>query len=96
MRKSNEQTLKEVLNDLLKAYKLDKGIGELRVAKAWETQLGVTINKHTKEFHLRDGILTVSLDSSVVREELMYAKTKIKEMLNKEAGTEVIKDIIFR
>jgi predicted nucleic acid-binding Zn ribbon protein len=96
MRRSNEQTLKEVLDDLLKAYKLDKGIGELRIAKAWEQQLGVTINKHTKEFKLYNGILYITLDSAVVREELSYAKTKIKDMLNKEAGSDLIKDIILR
>lgn len=96
MRKTNEQSLKQVLEQLMKAYKLDKGISELRIAKTWEQQLGVTVNKHTKELTLRDGILYVHLDSSVVREELSYAKTKLKEMLNREAGAELIKDIIFR
>ncbi len=96
MRKTNEQSLKQVLEQLLKAYKLDKGISELRITKAWEQQLGITVNKHTKELVLRDGILYVHLDSSVVREELTYAKTKLKEMLNREVGGELVKDIIFR
>lgn len=96
MRKTNEQSLKEVLNELLRVYKLDKGLSEVKISRIWESQLGVTVNKHTKELTLREGVLYVHLDSSVVREELSYAKSKLREMLNREAGSEVIKDIVFR
>lgn len=95
MRKTNEQSLKEVLDQLLKAYKLDKGLSTVTIRKAWETQLGITVNKHTKDIGLRDGVLYVTIDSSVIRQELSYAKTKLKELLNKEAGSEIIKDIVL-
>lgn len=96
MRKSNEQSLKEVLDLLLKAYKLDKGIDQLKIAKAWESSMGKIVNKHTTDLYVRDKVLYVCLDSSIVRQELSYAKASILETLNKEAGTDLLTDIVLR
>ncbi len=92
----NEHSLKEVIEQLLKAYKLDDKLSERRLIASWESVMGAMIAKHTKDLYIKPKQLFVTLDSAALRNELSLAKTKIIKMLNEEAGTEVINDVILR
>ncbi len=95
MKKSNDQTLKEVINELLKAYKLGDKLKEMRLIDSWEKVVGKLINKHTKNLYIKKKVLFVKLDSAALRNELSYARQKIIKALNKEAKGDVIDDIVF-
>ena len=95
MKKSNDQTLKEVINELLKAYKLGNKLKEVRLIDSWEKIVGKLINKHTKNLYIKKKVLFVKLDSAALRNELSYARQKIINALNKEAKGEVIENIVF-
>ncbi len=94
--KSNQATLKEAITDLLQAYKLNDKVDERKLIASWETVMGKMIAKHTKQIFISDKILTVKLDSAVLREELSFAKTKMLKLLNEHIGREIIKEIILR
>lgn len=92
-----EQTsVHDVLNVLIKGYKLENGIDKLNVKEAWINLLGPGITSYTQEVVLRKDILYVALTSAVLREELSYGKTKIIQMLNEELQKNIIKDILFK
>ena len=95
MKKSNDQTLKEVINELLESYKLSDKLKEVRLIDSWEKVVGKLINKHTKNLYIKKKVLFVKLDSSALRNELSYARQKIIKALNKEADEEVIENIVF-
>ncbi|MCK4360231.1 MAG: DUF721 domain-containing protein [Bacteroidales bacterium] len=95
MKKSNDQTLKEVINELLEAYKLGDKLKEVRLIDSWEKVVGKLINKHTKNLYIKKKVLFVKLDSAALRNELSYARQKIIKALNKEAKEVVIDDIVF-
>jgi predicted nucleic acid-binding Zn ribbon protein len=94
--KHNEHSLKEAIEELLKAYKLDDKLQERRLIASWENVMGVMIAKHTKDLYIKHKQLFVTLDSAALRNELSLAKSKIIKMLNEEAGTEVINDVILK
>ena len=96
MSRNNEHSIKEAIELLLKAYKLDDRMAEKRLINSWEEVMGKMIANHTKDIYIKHKQLFVTLDSSALREELSYARTKIIKMLNEKAGTEVINDIILR
>ena len=96
MSKHNEHSLKEVIDQLLKAYKLDDKLAERKLIASWEAVMGVMIAKHTKDLYIKHKQLFVTLDSAALRNELLLAKTKIVKMLNDEVGTEVINDVILK
>lgn len=96
MRNKNEQTLKEVIDQLLKVYKIGGKLNEVNLISSWEKQMGPMIARHTKDIFISNKVLFVTLDSAALRSELSYAKGKIVSMLNTEAGTEVITDVIFK
>jgi predicted nucleic acid-binding Zn ribbon protein len=95
MRKSNEQPLKEVIDKLLEVYKLKDKLSEVRLIGSWEKVMGKVIAVRTRELYIKDKKLFVSLNSPPLREELSYAKEKIKNMLNHEAGELVIDEVIL-
>lgn len=95
MRNTNEQSIKEVISELLEAYKLESKLNQVQLINSWEKLLGKNLAKHTKELYIKNQILYVKVDSAALRQELSYAKEKIRDSLNKEVGKNVIEDIIF-
>jgi len=96
MGRHNEHSLKEAIDQLLKAYKLDDKMAERRLIGSWDSVMGAMIAKHTKDLSIRNKQLFVTLDSSGLRNELSMAKTKIIKMLNDEVGREVITEVILK
>lgn len=96
MSKHNEHSLKEVIDKLLKVYKLDDKLAERRLISSWDNVMGEMISKHTKDLYIKNQQLFVTLDSSALRNELSLAKTKIIKMLNDTTGQKVINEVIFK
>ncbi|MCD4772292.1 MAG: DUF721 domain-containing protein [Bacteroidales bacterium] len=95
MQRSNEQTLKEVVRELLKAYRWGGKILEIRLMNSWENVVGKMISKHTLKLDVRKKVLYVKLDSPALKNELSYAKERIIKSLNEEVGEDVINKIVF-
>jgi len=92
---SNEQSLKEVIDELIKTYKLKDGIAASRVINSWEKVAGSMIFKHTEKIFIRKNNLYLKLDSPALKQELSYAKSSIIKKLNKTVDQNLIEDIIF-
>lgn len=74
---------------------LDQRFGETQVLGIWKTTVGDTVNQHTQNIRVQNGVLYVSIDSAVLRSELHYAKTRLIRLLNQKMKTNLIKDIVF-
>ena len=96
MKKSNEQSLGQVIEELLVAYKLKSKLNEFRLIDSWEKIMGSAIAKRTEELYIQKKVLYIRLNSAVLREELFSARDKIMNMLNEEAGSPVIEEIFFK
>jgi len=94
-RKTNEESLGEAIRRMLETYRLEGKVRQARVINAWEDVTGKMISRHTQDLYIKGSKLFVKLDSPALKNELSYSKGKIIEMLNKEAGGEIIKDIVF-
>ncbi len=96
MSKHNEYTIKEAIENLLKAFKLNDKLDEKKLIASWEEVMGKMIANHTTDIIIRNKQLIVTLDSSALRNELALAKTKIIKILNEKAGKEVITEVVLR
>lgn len=88
--------MKEVIDELLKTYRWGNKLDEVKLVESWEKVVGGIIGRHTTNMVVRNKVLYVKLNSSVLRSELHMAKSKIIASLNKEVGKEVIEDIVLR
>ena len=94
-RNSNETPLSEVIDKLLRAYRLDGKMKELDVIEAWPEMMGIAVANRTKEITIRNKVLYLTMDSSVMRDELSYGKQIIIQRINDKAGFEMITDVWF-
>ncbi len=95
-RSSNELSLKEAVEELLDVYRLTGKLNETRLMGHWNTVVGKLIADHTRNLFIKNKKLFVSIDSSVIRNELRYKKEFLIQNLNRKSGLEVIDDIIFK
>lgn len=94
-RSSNESPLGEIIEKLMRAYGLDRKMKELDVIAAWPELMGPAVANRTKDIQIRNGILYLSMDSSVMRDELQHGKQIIIQRVNEMAGKAIIKDVWF-
>ncbi len=95
MRRNKTITLGEALGDLIREYRLEKGLKEAAVLNIWESVAGRVITARTKRTYVRDGVLHIYLTSSVVRNELMMLRDALKSQINSRAGEEVVREIML-
>ena len=94
-RKSNDQSLKEALQEMLHAFHLDQKFRQKKMIASWEKIMGSAVANRTTQLQFRDKKLFVYLNSASLREELFNAREKIKKLLNDEAGAVIVEEIIF-
>lgn len=92
-RGSNQRSLKELIQNWLRTAERQDGYQEARISKLWKELMGAAVDHHTKRVRFRDGVLTVQLDSSVLREELSMGKERISKLLNEKLGEDVVRRV---
>lgn len=92
----NVMSLGDAIKAFLKRHRLERGHTEASLISTWEKVVGPMIAKHTIRMNIYKRTLFVQLDSAALRNELTYAREKIRKALNREAGGEVIDEIVFR
>ena len=95
-RRSNDQTLKEAVDSMLKAYRLDDRLRQVKLIDSWEKIMGPTVANRTVEIKIFGKKLFVILNSASLRQELFQEREKILKLLNDEAGAVVIEEIVFQ
>lgn len=96
MQNSNEQPLKEVLQEMLEFYKLRSKLNQTKIKNLWASAMGTVVNNYTTEIKLRRKKLYVNISSAPLRQELSYGKEKIIKIFNEELGGDYIEDVIIR
>jgi Dna[CI] antecedent, DciA len=88
MRHKNEVTLADAMQLMLKEYRLKSQLDETKVQQLWPQLMGnITVKR---------GVLHLQILSAPLRQELSFAKEKIRDLINSEMGTNYIKEVIIR
>ena len=94
-RKDNQQHIGDLIKAYMKLNKLDDKLEEVDLRNAWEEIMGTPVARHTSKLELRNKVLVIRLDSSVLRQELSMGKDKIKEAINAHFGREVAVEVLL-
>jgi len=95
MRRKNDITIGQALDQMVEHFKLKGKIDESRVRTGWAEIMGPTIAKYTSSVSLRDRKLHVKVESAALKQELNYSKGKIMDLFNKHLGAQVIEDVLI-
>ncbi len=94
MKRTNTLEIRQVVDEILKEYKIDGKIKESRIISAWREVLG-PLAKSTQNIYIKNKNLFVSINSSVVRNELIMQRSLLLKKLNEKAGEKIIENIVF-
>jgi len=96
MRRSKTITIAEAVKDFLNEMGLGEKLDETSLIASWEEVVGKTISSRTTKIYIKNHILYVHFNSSVVRNELQMLRSSLMNRLNERAGKQLIHDIILR
>lgn len=94
-RRPGIKPLSEVIEQLLQTYRIKGRYDETSVAAFWEKIVGKVIASRTESVYVKEHVLFLKIDSAPLRSELVIAKSKLIQTVNREFGYELINDIIF-
>lgn len=94
-RNANASPLKEAIESMLKAYRIDYKFNETLLITNWEQIMGKTIANRTGKIFIRSKVLYAEITSSALKQDLNMSKAKMIALLNEAAKVEVINDIVF-
>ena len=87
--------MNEAMQHYLKAIGIDQEMHEASVLAQWEEIMGAAVAKRTEKKYIRDRVLYIQLNSSVMRDELMQQRSKIVIKINSVSGIDIIDDIFL-
>lgn len=94
-RKPGITPLKEAIEQMIDSYRLRTSFDETYLAAHWGRIMGHTIASRTQKVYVKNRKLFLQIDSAPLRNELVHAKVKIIELINREMKTDLIDDVIF-
>jgi predicted nucleic acid-binding Zn ribbon protein len=94
-RNTKTQPLKEAFDAFLSTYNLQTKFDESYLVAYWEKIMGKTIASRTEKIYIRQGVLFLKISSASLKQDLLMSKTRMMELLNEEAGKNIIQDIVF-
>lgn len=94
-RKNNEISLKEAIQALMEHYHIDDRYRFEQVKSRWEEIVGKMIAQRTEKMTIKYKTLYLTVNSSVIKQELQMMKTLIIKRVNEDAGKEIITNVII-
>lgn len=96
MKYPDEKPIKQVINDLLDAYKLGGKLDELKIVNNWAEIVGLVIAKNTIKLQLKGNILWIFVESAPLKNELSFHRSIIVQKINAFFNREIVKEIIIK
>ncbi len=96
MRRSNTQSLSDVLREYIHEMRMERKLKEVNALQSWEDLLGKTVARYTRNIYISNKTLFVTISSSVVKNELMMMREDIRRKLNENAGEIIVEKIVFK
>ncbi len=87
--------MRDLLHEMVETYKLKPKLNQTRVQNIWQKMMGTTINRYTKSLRIHKDRLIITLESSPLKQELIYGKEKIRKTMNEQLGEEAIKEVVI-
>jgi predicted nucleic acid-binding Zn ribbon protein len=91
----NTQHIGQAIQQLLNRYHIKAKFDEANLLNSWERLAGKPVSKRTKKLYIRGKVLFVELESPSMKNDMNLHKGQILEILQKEFGKDVVKEIII-
>ncbi len=91
-----EYSIGDALKQFLNQSRLKGSVMAMQIDEAWEKIMGKTIARYTEKIEIHGHTLYISTSVAPLRQELLYKKDRIRELVNEALGEQVIKEVVVR
>jgi predicted nucleic acid-binding Zn ribbon protein len=96
MKRNNTLSIRELLKEYVDSMHIRTRLKESRLKEQWEQMLGKNAASLTRKLVIKNKVLYVYLDSSVLRNELLMMREKLIFRINEMAGEEIVEKIVLK
>lgn len=95
MQRHTPQSIGDVLRNLLEETSLQNRMDELKAADLWKSIAGESLAALTSKPFIKNGIMSIGVPNASLRNELHMNRSRLREIINKKIGKEIISEIKF-
>ena len=89
-------TVGEIIDKVLREARADAKVDEHYAINLWPQIVGSAIAARTTGITVKNGVMTVHLNSAALRGELMMTRSTLVQRLNEAVGRETITQLVLR
>ena len=88
--------IKNIIENFVEQKSISDGIFNVKVQKAWENAVEKKILDYTKEIYVKGDILYIKVSNPILKQEILYSRQKVINLINEELEKDLIKKIILK
>ena len=88
--------IKNIIESFVEQDSISNGIFNIKIQKAWENAVEKKILDYTKEIYVKGDILYIKVSNPILKQEILYSRQKVINLINEELEKDLIKKIILK
>ena len=92
----SEYSLADAMKQFLNRSSLKGSILALKINEVWEKIMGKTIARYTDKIEIHGHTLYITTSVAPLKQELLYKKENIRDLVNEALGESLIKEVVIR
>tara|TARA_B100001989_G_scaffold175290_1_gene126736 strand:- start:212 stop:505 length:294 start_codon:yes stop_codon:yes gene_type:complete len=88
--------IKNIIENFVEQKSISDGIFNIKVQKAWENAVEKKILDYTKEIYVKGEVLYIKVSNPILKQEILYSKQKVINLINEELEKDLIKKIVLK
>ena len=88
--------IKNIIENFVEQKSISGGIFNVKVQKAWENAVEKKILDYTKEIYVKGEVLYIKVSNPILKQEILYSKQKVINLINEELEKDLIKKIVLK
>ena len=88
--------IKNIIESFVEQDSISDGIFNIKIQKAWENAVEKKILDYTKEIYVKGDILYIKVSNPILKQEFLYSRQKVINLINEELEKDLIKKIVLK
>ena len=90
------KSIKSILENFVDQDKIADGIFNVKIKQAWEKAVEKKILDYTKSIYIKGDILFIEVSNPILKQEILYSRQKVIDLINDDLGKEIVKKIVLK
>ena len=90
------KSIKSILESFVEQDNLADGIFNVKIKEAWQKAVEKKIFDYTKEIYVKGDVLFIKVSNPILKQEILYSRQKVINLINEDLGKELIKKIVLK